>query len=386
MPWLARSPFPLARLISRITVVMAIGFVPNSHADTGLRPAYKIEPKSDKVSAEPVARAAPQTEAPLRLEYALVTGVERLTQTTRELRAVVETMPGPNLPVAATPPSPPVHYATPLEETLARLNHVEKLIADITRIIQAMSITGGSVSNSATVTAIPALPNPVAAVAAPPPTNVPKSSPPPVPAPAPEADASASNAITRAIWLAVGGLIAAILAIYMRRRFLRSRPSRKELAAAIDAPSFRDDALELADVMTSMGYADGAVEALTQHIDTNPRQALMHWLKLLAVYRQTGKRVEFEKAAEEMHSTFNVKPDHWNGNDGIANRDATLENYPHITAQLEKLWPTPECNEYLLSLLADTRNGTRTGFPPAVAEEIALLLAMLRGVEEAPTP
>jgi pilus assembly protein FimV len=40
--------------------------------------------------------------------------------------------------------------------------------------------------------------------------------------------------------------------------------------------------------------------------------------------------------------------------------------------------PRKTCAEYLLSLLADYRDGRRDGFPLQVVEEIVLLLAMLR--------
>ena len=56
----------------------------------------------------------------------------------------------------------------------------------------------------------------------------------------------------------------------------------------------------------------------------------------------------------------------------------SLESYSHVTTTLKKLWPTPQCAEYLLSLLADNRQGTRVGFPLPVVEEIVLLLAVLR--------
>lgn len=373
-----RSSFPFASFIVRVAAFSAIGCATQSHAETSLQASYSIGPKSEKTVVESALHDPSSIEVPLRLEYELTTRVVRMTQTTKELRAIIETMPGPTLPSVKTPPPPPVSYANLLEETLARLNHVEQLIAEITHIIRGMP----GLPRNETTAAIPSLSSPAAPQAEGIATHT-TVAPRPLPKPPSSPDISTPVPIVRAISLAIGGLIATVLAIYLRRRFLRSRPSRKELATAIEVPSLRDDALELADVMTSMGLADGAAQGLVEHIRTNPRQALTHWLRLLTVYRQTGKRVEFEKAAEEVHSTFNIKPENWNENDNGDNHDASLENYPHITAQLKKLWPTPECSEYLLSLLADNRNGTREGFPPPVAEEIVLLLAMLHTEESA---
>ena len=44
--------------------------------------------------------------------------------------------------------------------------------------------------------------------------------------------------------------------------------------------------IELAEIMVSMGLAQGAADALTERIRVNPKRALYHWLKLLEVYRR----------------------------------------------------------------------------------------------------
>lgn len=54
--------------------------------------------------------------------------------------------------------------------------------------------------------------------------------------------------------------------------------------------------------------------------------------------------------------------------------------FPRIANNLGGLWEQPKvCATYLSSLLSDTRDGTRKGFPKRVAEE----LAVLRGEMEA---
>ena len=160
--------------------------------------------------------------------------------------------------------------------------------------------------------------------------------------------------------------------------YIRRRPTAKQHAASIDAPPLKDEALELADVMTSMGMSDGAAEALVQRIKENPRQSLMHWLKLLEVYRQNGQKRQYEQAKSDIRRNFNVDAGDWEADAGSSDENPSLESYSHVTTTLKKLWPTPQCTEYLLSLLADNRQGTRVGFPPPVVEEIVLLLAVLR--------
>ena len=134
-------------------------------------------------------------------------------------------------------------------------------------------------------------------------------------------------------------------------------------------------AIELANIMTSMGLAESAAQTLVEHIRENPRQSLHHWLKLLDLHRLNGNRDEFERSTEEMRQYFNVRADDWDRTPSATPR-SSLENYTHIRAKLVEVWRQPECVEFLQSLMMDNREGTRTGFPLPVAEEILLLIAI----------
>lgn len=137
-----------------------------------------------------------------------------------------------------------------------------------------------------------------------------------------------------------------------------------------------DDALELVEIMVSMGLNQGAAQTLEEQIRLNPRRALYHWLKLLDIYRRAGQQVEFDRAARELNQCFNVKIPQWA--DQTAHR-ASLEDYPHVVGRLQELWPLPgSCMAYLTRLLEDNRGGTRIGFPQPVVEDVLLLLSLLR--------
>lgn len=134
-------------------------------------------------------------------------------------------------------------------------------------------------------------------------------------------------------------------------------------------------AVELANVMTAMGLVSSAAETLVEHLRENPRESLHHWLKLLELYRSNGNRSEFTRSADELRQHFNVQADEWDSKGGSSGR-GSLETYPHIRAQIIQLWNKPECLPFLQSLLMDNREGTRSGFPLAVAEEILMLIAI----------
>jgi hypothetical protein len=148
-----------------------------------------------------------------------------------------------------------------------------------------------------------------------------------------------------------------------------------------DFDAHADQSLELAEIMVSMGLAQGAADALNERIRNNPRRALFQWLKLLEVYRRAQMQDDFERAAKELRQAFNVQPAGWVAGPG----SISIEDFPHLADRLLQLWPTPECTAFLNGLLEDNRGGTRNGLPQSVAEEI-LLLEQILNAEAAASP
>lgn len=138
-------------------------------------------------------------------------------------------------------------------------------------------------------------------------------------------------------------------------------------------------ALELANIMTEMGLTESAAQTLVEHIRGNPHESLPRWLKLLEIHRMSGDRDEFERSAAELRQHYNVQPGDWNAT--AATGRNSLESFPHLIARIVQLWPKPECLTLLRGLLLDNREGTRHGFPEAVAEEMLLLIAILDSAE-----
>lgn len=50
-----------------------------------------------------------------------------------------------------------------------------------------------------------------------------------------------------------------------------------------------------------------------------------------------------------------------------------LEKMPHIQEKVLKLWGKKDFNVFVQSLMMDTRDGRRQGFPPDAAEDLAML-------------
>lgn len=136
-----------------------------------------------------------------------------------------------------------------------------------------------------------------------------------------------------------------------------------------------DQSIELADVMISMGLAQGAADALLEQIRAHPKRALFHWLKLLEVYRNADRKDDFEKMAAELRENFNIQAQEWQ----MPSDARDIESYGHICKRIQELWHKPaQCIDFILRLIGDNRDGARAGFPQSVAEDLLLLLTIQR--------
>ncbi|MDR1229281.1 MAG: hypothetical protein LBK55_09775 [Azoarcus sp.] len=152
-------------------------------------------------------------------------------------------------------------------------------------------------------------------------------------------------------------------------------------AAGIFAPEDKtqahDSTIELAEIMLSFGRINSAAEALANFIENNPKTAIAPWLKLLEVYRESGQRAEFDKIAQKLNKTFNVRTVDWDNFTESRDPAHGLEEMPHIALRLQQLWGTRECQAYLQYLLRDNRDETRRGFSLTAIDDILCLNALL---------
>ena len=149
-----------------------------------------------------------------------------------------------------------------------------------------------------------------------------------------------------------------------------------EISKASSSAPEGDEAVELADIMTSMGLGKEAARTLVEHVLADPKRELAPWLKALDIFRNTNQRDEFESLAENLRQHLNVNPLGWET--GHRRDDRTLIDFQHLAERLTAVWPTSGCAAFLDDLLLDNREGARQGFPQQVAEEIMLLQRIVR--------
>jgi len=155
-----------------------------------------------------------------------------------------------------------------------------------------------------------------------------------------------------------------------------AEPSVAPLAVEYDINE-HESAVELAEIMMSLGRVHGAAETLAEFLRSNPRRAVQPWLKLLDVYRAAGMRAEFDGLAPRLNKTFNVQTVTWDNYDAARAAAHHIEDMPHLVGTLVRTWRTVECQAYLEKLLRYNRDGTRQGFPLSVVDELLTLAAVL---------
>ncbi|MFH1871258.1 MAG: hypothetical protein ABIK82_18200 [Pseudomonadota bacterium] len=156
-----------------------------------------------------------------------------------------------------------------------------------------------------------------------------------------------------------------------------TQPAAAARAASGPPETGLEPTLQLAEIMLSMGLEQGAAQALVEYTEANPRHALYHWLKLLGIYRKRGLNREFAETAEQLRKNFNIQAEFSVGTD--TGEAPTLEKFSRVAEHVQTIWARPqECIDYLRRLLEDNRDGARAGFPQSVAEEIILLIEILK--------
>jgi hypothetical protein len=149
-----------------------------------------------------------------------------------------------------------------------------------------------------------------------------------------------------------------------------------------DGQSSLDHVMELAEVMLAFGRNGQAIETLSRHIRSHPRQSVDPWLKLLDLYHQSDLRTEFEALSTDLHNHYNIATTEWD-HFAVGPRDdfqPTLENLPHVMSRVVENWGTQAGLDYIEKLLADNRGGQRLGFSMAIVRDILLLRNIQRQI------
>jgi len=120
-----------------------------------------------------------------------------------------------------------------------------------------------------------------------------------------------------------------------------------------------------------------AIALLEMYIRELPTHSVYPWLYLLELRHKLAQQSEFDDLVERLHNTFNVHPPTWEDRQRGIVVDSSLEDFPHIVTELERLWASDDAVQYLTELQLDNRRGERTGFCIEVLKEITVLQKIL---------
>lgn len=126
-------------------------------------------------------------------------------------------------------------------------------------------------------------------------------------------------------------------------------------------------------ILVSMDRPAKAISVLLNYVGAHPKASLHPWLYLLELYRKEDRKDEFIAVAKRLHTTLNVMTPQWEETEAAIIIAHSLEEFPHIIAQLTEAWAAGKAQQYLTELLEDNREGERAGFSLEVSEEIMLL-------------
>ncbi|MGA7948535.1 MAG: hypothetical protein WCA45_00025 [Thiobacillaceae bacterium] len=136
-----------------------------------------------------------------------------------------------------------------------------------------------------------------------------------------------------------------------------------------------DSVVDEVEVFMAHGHADLAINLLEEHLRIAPDESPIPWMLLLDLLKRQKLAKAFEEARIACKQHFNIRIPDLDEDDPEPGA-AGLEAYPHILAELTRLWGTPECQSYLDDLIFDRRGGIRVGFHPPAYREIMLLRTM----------
>ncbi len=134
-------------------------------------------------------------------------------------------------------------------------------------------------------------------------------------------------------------------------------------------------ATEKASVFATLGRPEQAIDVLRDHIDHEPKPSPMAWLMLLDLYRQTGRRSDFDAVSQRFHVEFNTETPAWVQPSPAD--DPGLAAFPWIVEKIRGYWANQPGRAYIEELLYDNRGGSRIGFSLATFRDLLLLHGLI---------
>ena len=129
------------------------------------------------------------------------------------------------------------------------------------------------------------------------------------------------------------------------------------------------DEIQEAEFWVHMNQPERAISILeTEAQPTSP----LRWLHLFDLYRMTGDQARYESLAVRFKLAFNGRVAPWEQSEADKGQ-RSIDEFPHVMAQIMKAWPTDGLVQFLEDLLLDNREGHRQGFDLPAYQDLLFL-------------
>lgn len=142
------------------------------------------------------------------------------------------------------------------------------------------------------------------------------------------------------------------------------------------------DLEQQADFFVVLGQDDAAIDLLMGHVRSSGGASPLPYLKLLEIYRRRGDRDAYERVRERFNRRFSAYAPDWD-NDLAQGR--TLDDYPQVLRQLQRLWDEPMRVTHMLDAALMRQDADGETFDLPAYRELLFLYSIARDLAEHPT-
>ena len=142
------------------------------------------------------------------------------------------------------------------------------------------------------------------------------------------------------------------------------------------------DLEQQADFFVVLGQDDAAIDLLMGHVRSSGGASPLPYLKLLEIYRRRGDRDAYERVRERFNRRFSAYAPDW---DNDLTQGRTLDDYPQVLRQLQRLWDEPLRVTHMLDAALMRQDAEGETFDLPAYRELLFLYSIARDLAEHPT-
>ncbi|WP_298824872.1 hypothetical protein [uncultured Piscinibacter sp.] len=158
---------------------------------------------------------------------------------------------------------------------------------------------------------------------------------------------------------------------------LEPAPPRRELSV--------EELIDLeqqADFFVVLGQEEAAIDLLMGHVRSSGGASPLPYLKLLEIYRRRGEHDAYERVRERFNRRFSAYAPDW---DSDLAQGRTLDDYPQVLRQLQRLWDEPLRVTHMLDAALMRQDTDAETFDLPAYRELLFLYSIARDLAEHPS-